>query len=139
MTLLNNNRLSHWFAAAVLVWTALLFFLFIPTFHWLLGFSIVKIAASAGIGCAVQLAVTPWFLSARPTDQNPSGNVTQRAIAAIVWSSLSALLFFYYISRNWPNDVHARQFRDILFGTTIVFGVVCLIIVGLISRKRGRL
>jgi hypothetical protein len=59
--LLNNDRLSHWLAAAVLSWTAFLLLLFIPIFHLLLGFPISKIAVSAGICCAVQFAVTPWY------------------------------------------------------------------------------
>jgi hypothetical protein len=50
--LLNSDRLSHWLIGAVLVWTAFLLFFFIPVFYLLLGFSIVKIGVSAGIGCA---------------------------------------------------------------------------------------
>src|SRR5882757_2547277 len=111
MMLLDSGRLSHWLAGAVLGWTAFLLFLFIPVFHLLLGLSIVKIVVSAGIGCVGQLIVTPWFFSARPTARNPAGNIAQRAVAVIVWFSLSALLFFYYISRDWPNDSHGREFR----------------------------
>ncbi len=138
MSLLNNDRLSHWLAAAAVGWTAFLLFLFIPVFHWLLGFSIIKIAVSAGIGCAGQLAATPWLFSARPTAENPAGNITQRAVAVIVWFSLTALMFFYYIQRDWPNDSHGRAFRACLFGVTIMFAVISLIVVGLISRNRGR-
>jgi hypothetical protein len=97
----------------------------------------LKIAVSAGIGCAVQLIVTPWFFSARPTAQNPSGNIAQRAVAAIVWSSLTALLFFYYIQRDWPRDSHANAFRACLFGITIVFGIAALVLVRVFSRHRG--
>ena len=111
---------------------------YIPIFHWGLGFPIAKIAVSVGIFCVGQLAVTPWLFSARPTSENPAGNFGRRAVAVTVWFSLSALLFFYYISRDWPNDSHGREFREILFGTTIVFAIVGLTIVRLISPNRGR-
>jgi hypothetical protein len=135
--LLNNNRLSNWLAGAVIGWTASLF-VYVPIFHWGLGFSIAKIAVSVGIFCVGQLAVTPWLFSARVTTENPTGNIAQRAVAVIVWFSLSALFFFYYVSRDWLNDAHGAEFKRIMFGTTIVFGVVGLIIVRLISRNRGR-
>jgi hypothetical protein len=138
MMLLNNSRLSHWLAGAVLGWTACLVLVYIPIFHWGFGVSIAKIAISVGIGCAGQLAVTPWLFSARATAENPTGKIAQRAVAVIVWFSLSALLFFYYIQRDWPSDSHGKLFREIMFGTTIVFGIVGLAIVGLISRNWGR-
>ena len=133
--LLNRERLSHWFAGAGLVWAAFLLFLFIPIFHFLLRSSVFKIAVSACIGCSVQLIVTPWFFSARPTAQNPTGNIAKRSAAAIVWSSLTALLFFYYIQRDWPSDSQANAFRACLFGATIVFGIVALVVVGVVSRR----
>lgn len=105
-------------------------------FHLLSGFSVIKIAVSACIGCVGQLAVTPWFFFARPTPQNPTGNVAQRTVAAIVWSSLSALLFFYYIQRDWPRDSDADTFRACLFGVAVVFGIGALVVVGVISRRR---
>jgi len=135
--LINNDRLSHWFASAVLSWTASLLLLFIPIFHLLLGFRIAKIAVFAGIGCAGQLAVTPWLFSARATAQNPTGNITLRAVAVILWFSSSALLIFYYIQRDWPNNPDAQLFRACVIGTTIAFGIVALIVVGVVSRRRG--
>jgi hypothetical protein len=137
MVLLNSERLIHWLVGAVLVWAAFLLLLFIPVFHFVLGFSIVKIVVSVGIGCAVQLMVTPWFFSARPTARNPSGDIAQRAVAAIVWSSVTALLFFYYIQRDWPKDSHANAFRACLFGTTIVFAIGALILVRVFSRHNS--
>ena len=138
MMWLNNNRLSHWLTGAVFGWTTCLLLVYIPIFHWGLGFPIAKIAVSVGIFCVGQLAVTRWLFSARPTSENPAGNFGRRAVAVTVWFSLSALLFFYYISRDWPNDSHGREFREILFGTTIVFAIVGLTIVRLISPNRGR-
>jgi hypothetical protein len=137
MKLLDNNRISHWFAGAVIGWTASLI-VYVPIFHWGLGFSIAKIAVSVGIFCIGQLAVTPWLFSARATTENPTGKKAERSVAAIVWFSFSALLFFYYIGRGWPNDAHETEFRGIMFGTTIVFGIAGLIIVRLVSRNRGR-
>lgn len=137
MALLNNDRLSHWMVGAVVGWAAFLLFLFIPVFHWVLGFSIVKIAVSAGIGCAGQLAATPWLFSARSTAENPVDDIAKRAVVVIVWFSLSALLFFCYISRDWPNDAYVTEFKRITFGTTIVFGIVGLIVARLILRNRG--
>ena len=136
--LFDNNRLSHWLAGAVLGWSASLLVLYIPIFHWGLRFPIAKIAVSVGIGCVGQLVVTPWLYTARATAENPVGNIAQRAFAVVVWFSASILLFFYYISRDWPNDAHGTLFKRIMFGTTVVFGIVGLIIVRLISRNRGR-
>jgi len=138
MALLNNDRLTHWVIGALVSWMAFLLCLFIPLFHWLLGFSIVKIAVSASIGCAGQLAATPWLFSARATAGNPVGDIPKRVTAVIIWFSLTALLFFYYSSRDWPNDEHATEFKWIMFGTTLVFGVMGLTAVALISRNRRR-
>ena len=132
------DRLSNWLVIPIISWTTSLLSLFIPFFHMLLGFSITKIAVSAGIGCAGHLAVTPWLFSARPTAQSPAGKIAQTAAAVIVWISMSGLLFFYYISRDWPNDAHGAEFKRILFGITIIFGISCLIIVSLLSRGSGR-
>lgn len=136
MGLLNNDRLSHWLVGAVLGWSACLLLVFIPIFHWGLGFAIAKVAISAG--CVGQLAVTPWLFSARVTTQNPAGKIAKRAVAVILWLSSSALLFLYYITHDYPTDSQGREVREILFGTTIVFGIVGLIVVGLLSRHRWR-
>jgi hypothetical protein len=92
----------------------------------------------AGIGCVGQLVATPWLYSARATAENPAGKVAQRAVAVIVWFSMSSLLFFYYISRDWPNDADGILFKRIMFGTTIGFGIIGLVIVRVISRNRRR-
>src|ERR1039457_5065004 len=121
--LLNNNRLSNWLAGAVIGWTASLF-VYVPIFHWGLGFSIAKIAVSVGIFCVGQLAVTPWLFSARVTTENPTGNIAQRAVAVIVWFSLSALFFFYYVSRDWLNDSTGAESNKILSRSPIVLLLV---------------
>jgi hypothetical protein len=80
MALLNSDRLSHWFVGAVLGWAASLLLIYIPIFHWGLGFPNAKIAVSVGIfvpdnwqsrrGCSVlgrqlriRLATVPGELS----------------------------------------------------------------------------
>ena len=136
--LLDNDRLSHWLAGAVLSWTAFLLLLFIPIFHLLLGFPISKIAVSAGICCAVQFAVTPWLFSARATRQNPSGRTVRRAAVVIVWLSLTALLLFYYIQRGWPNNADVQLFRACGFRTIIALAFIGLIVVGAVSRHRAK-
>jgi hypothetical protein len=132
--LFNNDRLSHWCVGAVLGWTISLLLLFIPVFHLLLGFPVTKILISSAIGCAVQLAITPWLFAARATGQNPSGQKARAGVAMIVGYSLTCLLFFYYVQRSWPRDPHSNEFRAILFGTTIV---AALFAFGMVSRSRG--
>jgi hypothetical protein len=133
--LLNKDRLFHWYVGALLSWIAGCLLLYIPFFHLLLGFPIAKIVVSAGIGCAGQMVVTPWLFSARATARNPTGKVFQTTVAVIVWISLSALLFFYYIQRGWPKDSDAQLFRACLFGVTIVFAVGALIVAFLRDRR----
>jgi hypothetical protein len=98
----DKDRLSHWCAIPLVVWTAGTFFLYIPFFHFLLGVSLVKVAVCSGLGCAGHLIVTPLLFSGRATAQNPSGDIIQTATAVIVWLSLSVLLIFYYLQRDWP-------------------------------------
>lgn len=133
--LLNNDRLSHWCVGALLTW-ALGFLLWgILVFHFWLGVPVAKIAAFTGIGCALQLAITPWLFSARATLQNPTGKVTRRYAAVVVWISLTIVLFVYFIQRGQPKN---PELREILFGTPIVAGAVALIVVGAISRSRRK-
>ena len=136
--ILNNDRLSHWFIGALLGWAVWSLLLFIPIFHLWLRFPIAKIVVSASIGCLVQMAFTPWLFSARATPQNPTGRIAQRSAAVILWITLTALLFFYYIQRGWPNNSAAHVFRLCVFGTTIVAGVMALVRVGIITRRKSR-
>jgi hypothetical protein len=136
--MLENNRISQWFIGALLAWTLCSLVVFIPIFHLLLGFPIEKIVVSASIGCVVQLVFTPWLFSARATPQNPNGKVARRSAVVVVWLTLTALLFFYYIQRSWPSSSDARIFRICLFGTTIAAGIVALIAIGIVSRKQDR-
>jgi heme/copper-type cytochrome/quinol oxidase subunit 2 len=132
----DNDRLSHWFAGAVFGWIGWSLLLFIPIFHLWLRFSIAKILVAVGIGCAIQLAVTPWMFSARATPQNPRGKVARLAAAAIVWLTVWLLLLSYYLQRGWPSSSSAQLFRACMFGTIIVFGLIGLALVAAVSSRR---
>lgn|GEM_PF-6130783 len=136
--LLDKDRLSHWLIAAPLGWAAWTAILFIPIFHFWLGFPIAKIAVYAGIACAIQLAVTPWAFSAQVTRNNPKGKVFQRYAVAIVLVTTTALLFVYWLQRGEPTNSYTTQVRVILFSVPIVFCVVSLTIVGPILRSSGK-
>ncbi len=132
---LNNNRLSHWLAGALLSWTVMFLLVGLPIFHSWLRIPIARIATFSTICCAIQFAVTPWLFSARATPQNPDGQFTQRAAAVTLLFSLMALLFFYYVRRTWPEDIETRRFTTIAMALTIPFGMAILIRV--VSRRRA--
>jgi hypothetical protein len=136
MRLIDNDRISHSLAGAILGWAAGFAVLYVPIFHLLFRCSIVSIAVFTCIACGGQLAVTPWLFSARATLQNPIGNVVQRAYAVVLWFTLTALAFLYYLLHLWRNDQDARAFFELSFVTTSVFGVIGFIAVGVVSRRR---
>jgi hypothetical protein len=131
----DKDRLSHWCAIPLVVWTAGTFFLYIPFFHFLLGVSLVKVAVCSGLGCAGHLIVTPLLFSGRATAQNPSGDIIQTATAVIVWLSLSVLLIFCYLQHDWPRDSNANTFRACAYGVTIVFAVGALVAVRVFAHR----
>ena len=128
----NNDRLSHWYAMALFTWSLGFVVLGIPIFHQWLGFSIAKIAVSAGIFCGSQLIVTPWLYSARSTSQNPDGLPGVRTAAVVAWLSLTVLVLFYYVQRGWPLNQAAHQARIIMFVSTVAI----LIVLGVLLAGR---
>jgi hypothetical protein len=108
----------------------------LPIFHLWLRVPLPKIAMFAGICCVVQLGVTPWLFSARATCENPSGRVAQRAMAVTVLFSGIALLLFYYLRLSWPDDTETRRFAAIALSLTVGVGIVAVIAVYVLSRRR---
>jgi Kef-type K+ transport system membrane component KefB len=134
--LFDNDRLSHWFAGAVLSWLAMFLLWGLLAFHVWLGVPTAKVAAFAGICCAVQLGVTPWLFSARATRENPRGRVAQGAAAVIVLLSAIALLFFYFLRQSWPGDIETRRFTTIAMSGTVGLSIIALITICVLSRRR---
>lgn len=137
--LFDNDRLSHWFAGAVFTWVMMFVLWGLLFFHLWLRVPVATVAAFTSLACVLQLATTPWLFSARATNQNPKGLVLRRSAAVTVWLTGTAMLFFYYIQRGWPRDSDSNLFRAIMFGGTVALGAVGLIVVGVISRRGGRL
>jgi hypothetical protein len=135
MSLFDNDRLLHWMAGAVFSWVVMFFLVGFPVFHLWLGVPTEKIATFTGICCAVQLAVTPWVFSARPTLRNPDGRIVVRAAAVIFWSFTNTMIFFYYIRRSWPEDLHTRRFTDIAFVGTPILAIIAFVKFCLMPRK----
>jgi len=123
----DNDRLSYWFAGALLSWLMMFLHLGLPIFHLWLKIPTPTIATVTGICCATQLAVTPWLFSARATRENPNGRFIQRGIAVYAWFSATTLALLYYLRRSFPEDPAIRQFVAIGMGITILFGVTGLI------------
>jgi hypothetical protein len=134
--ILDNDRLSHWFAGAVLGWAVSLPVLWIPIFHLWLGAPIAKVAICAGIACASQLAITPWLFSARATPQNPGGNIARRSVVVIVWISVFCLALFSYVLGQYPRNPSSKLLWSCMLGTVIVFGLGGLLAVRVIFRQR---
>jgi hypothetical protein len=131
----NNDRLSHWFAAAILAWLVLFLLLGFPVFHLWLHVPIAKIAGYAGILCVVQLAAAPWLYSARTTPLHPAGRIKQRIVAVSVWLTILMFLFFYSLRHSWPDDPGTREFTSIGFGVTALFSIL-FPVVSLARRKK---
>jgi FtsH-binding integral membrane protein len=99
--------------------------------------SIAKIASYLSICCAIQVAISPWFIYARRTPQRPEGRVTHRLIAVTLFTTTITLLFLSYIGRSRPEDPATLQSALIAMGVTIIFAVVYLVIkLALRTRKR---
>lgn len=130
----DNDRLSHWFAGALLSWTVMFSLVALPIFNLWLRVPVARIATFVATCCAIQFAVTPWLFSARATPQNPSGRVTQRAVVVTVLFCLISLLFFHYVRLTWPDDIETRRFTSVAMALTIPFGIAILI--RLVSRHR---
>jgi hypothetical protein len=134
--MLNNYRISHWCAGALVAWTGAFVLFGLPIFYLWLEIPIKTIAAFFLMLCVVQLAVTPWLFSARSTPQNPVGNLFRRRAAVIVWFSLNGLVLAYFMLRGSPPDAGARA---IFIGLPVVLGTGALIALALISsRKRAK-
>lgn len=130
--LFNNDRVSHWCVGALFSWAMIFCFWGIPIFHLWLGVPLTKISTFTGIACALQLAVTPWLFSARATRQDPTGRTIRRSAAVVVWLSLTAVLFAYFVQFGQPKNL---ELRAILFGTPTVAGAAALIIIGVVARQ----
>lgn len=119
-----SDRLSHWFAAAILAWLVLFLLVGFPVFHLWLHIPIAKIAGYTSILCVVQLAVAPWLYFARRTPQHPAGRIKQRIAAGTVWLTILMFLFFYSVRRSWPDAPGTREFTSIGFGVTALFAIL---------------
>ena len=134
--LLDNDRLSHWLAGAVLSWLAIFLLGGLLIFHLWLRVPTPKIAMFTGICCAMQLGVTPWLFSARATRENPSGRIAQRAVAVTVLFSAVSLLFFYYVRLSWPDDIETRRFTTIAMSLTVALSIASFIRISLRPPRR---
>jgi hypothetical protein len=133
--LLDNDRLSHWLAGAVLSWLTMFLLGGLLIFHLWLKVPTAKIAVFTGICCAVQLGVTPWLFSARATRENPSGRIAQRAVAVTVLFSAISLLFFYYLRLSWPDDIETQQFTTIALSLTVGCSIITFITIWVLSCR----
>jgi hypothetical protein len=134
--LLDNDRLSHWLAGAVLSWLTMFLFGGLLIFHLWLRVPTAKVAMFTGICCAMQLGVTPWLFSARATPENPSGRIARRAAAVTVLFSAITLLFFYYLRLSWPDDIETRRLTAIAMSLTVGFSMAVFITICVLSRRR---
>jgi hypothetical protein len=107
--LINNDRLSRWFAISILGGVGWFLVLWLPVFHFLFKFPIAGIAFCAASLSVGQLAVTPWLFSARKTAQNPEGRIGQRCVAIAVWFGLSMELLLLYALAGRPSH-SGREF-----------------------------
>ena len=135
--LFDNDRLSHWFAGAVLSWLIMFLLWGLLIFHLWLRVPTAKIAMFTGICCALQLAITPWLFSARATNENPSGRIAKRAAAATVLLSATTLLFFYFLRHSWPDDIETRRFTAIAMSGIVGLSIIALIVIFVRSRQRN--
>ena len=132
----NNDRISHWYAGALLSWVIFFGVIGIPIFHVLLSASIAKVATYVGVCCGTQLAVTPWFFSARATRENPTGKLARRSVAVIVWITSTALILAFLLQYGQPVNPRNTQLRVVMFATPTVIGLAFLAVVGIIFHDR---
>lgn len=135
MALLDNDRLSHWFAGALFTWLMIFLIWGLLLFHLWLKIPTARIAAYTGICCAMQLAITPWLFSARSTRQNPKGLVTRRAGALIVLFLGITLLLLSYIPIFVLRDRESRQFGVMSLVTILLLALAGLIKFGVFPRR----
>jgi hypothetical protein len=127
--LIDNDRLSHWLATGVVVWTCYVFFLGIPIFHFGLGVSTKKVILFAIGSCLLQLAVTPWMFWARATQSDPDRRFGHRIGAAVMWIGLTGILLLCFLQYGKAIDqAHVSERFFIIGGTAIAFGTVALTI-----------
>jgi len=117
----------------VLTWLAIFLFWGLLVFHFFWGATIKKIVEFCTLGCSLQLAITPWLLSARAVRQNPRDRILKVALAIIVWLSLTTSLFFWFVLQAVPPP-HLDGWI-IFVGGPIFMGTAGLIVTAFISRK----
>jgi len=134
MKLLDNDRLSLWFAGPVLAWLLSLV-LYVPVFHSWLGVPLSTIGISVAICCVVHLAAVPFLYSARRTAERPSGLIWRRTATVFVWFGATFVSLFLYWQSLWPHTANADLFRLVLLITLIGFWIL-LALITFIFRKQ---
>jgi hypothetical protein len=111
-----SKQLLTILAGSLAGWLIVFLVVAFPIFHLAFKFPIAKIASYLSICCAVQVAISPWFIYARRTPQRPEGRVTHRLIAVTLFATTITLLFLYYIGRSRPEDPATLQSALIAMG-----------------------
>jgi hypothetical protein len=122
--LINNDRLSHWYAISILGGLGWFFVVWLPVFHFLFKFPIAGIALCAASLSVGQLVVTPWLFSARETAQNPKGRIGQRCVAIAIWVGLSMELLLLYAVLARPSHSGREFLFSCMAGSPVFIALV---------------
>lgn len=138
----DKERLSYWYALAIIAWTGYTL-IGILIFHCFLDISLTKVISFFVVSCAMQCAVTPLIYSARSQPENPDGKPVQRVIAAGMWFTLEAALLVGYSTYGKQIDaVGAETAATVITATFALYSVLYLaitrIIRGLAKRYKRR-
>jgi len=127
MSIINNDRLLHWFASVIFGWCLFFAVICIPIFHVWLGIPLDRVAIGTGACCAPQLLFLPLLYSARNTTSRPYGIIGRRIAAVIGFLLLSSLSLFWYIQTQWPHSRAANDNRLIvLFSILGLYALMAL-------------
>lgn len=94
---LNNDRMSHWCASAILGWAISSALFGLPIFHLWLAIPVTKILAFSVCAMCVHLAFVPALFSVRATFENPMGRRSGRHLIVWIWMLLTFLLFGFFV------------------------------------------
>ena len=130
-SVLNNDRILHWFASAILGWSMSFVLFGLPIFHLWLAVPVAKILAFSVCAICVHMAFVPALFSARATPDNPMGRPASRRLIVSAWMPLTFLLFTFFVLQG---SIQGFGVRMVIFGSLFVIGVAALI--GLLLSRR---
>jgi hypothetical protein len=133
----DNDRRSHWFGAVLVSWVGIYIFLML-VLHKEMKFPAGLLSIIVGIGCLMNLVVTPTLFSARRIRPQRVGNVPRIANAILVQFTITGAAAVLCLLYMLPSSASTRHFEWIFLSVWVFYGVVGLVVVHFVFRGKSK-